>query len=222
MSIAETYQRLRSEIPEHVTIVPAAKTRSVQEMLELIEAGATDLGHNYVQEAEQARAALGDAALRVRWHLIGHLQTNKINKALQVFDVFQTIDSLDKARAIDVRAARLDRIVPVYIEINSASEVSKSGIAPEFEILESLARNMCSLTHVRLGGLMTMGPLGADEAEVRGAFKKTRQLFDRLRELDLPGACIETLSMGMSDSYMIAIEEGATLVRPGTIVFGSR
>jgi len=222
MSIAETYQRLRSEIPEHVTIVPAAKTRSPQEMLELVEAGATDMGHNYVQEAEQARQALGDAAGKIRWHLIGHLQTNKINKALQVFDVFQTIDSLDKARAIDVRAARLDRIVPVYIEINSASEASKSGIAPEFETLEPLARGMCSLTHVRLEGLMTMGPLGADEDAVRRAFKKTRRLFDRLRELKLPGTNIKTLSMGMSDSYMTAIEEGATMVRPGTIVFGSR
>jgi len=222
MSIADIYQRLRSEIPAHITIVPAAKTRSVQEMLEVIEAGATDLGHNYVQEAEQARQALGSAAEKVRWHLIGHLQTNKINKALQVFEVFQTVDSVEKARAIDVRAARLDRIVPVYIEINSASEASKSGVVPEFETLATLARDMSILEHVRLEGLMTMGPLGADESEVRGAFRKTRHLFDRLRELELPGVCIETLSMGMTDSYQIAIEEGATMVRPGTIVFGSR
>jgi pyridoxal phosphate enzyme (YggS family) len=154
--------------------------------------------------------------------LIGHLQSNKINKALQVFDIFQTIDSLEKARALDMRAARLDRVVPVYIEINSASEASKSGIVPEFETLENLARGVCSLKQVRLEGLMTMGPLSADEAAVRRAFRKTRQLFDRLCELDLPGACIETLSMGMTDSYLIAIEEGATMVRPGTIVFGSR
>jgi hypothetical protein len=222
MGIADIYQRLRAEIPAHVTIVPAVKTRSVQEMLEVIEAGATDLGHNYVQEAEQARQALGSAGQRVRWHLIGHLQTNKINKALQVFDVFQTVDSLEKARAIDVRAARLDRVVPVYIEINSAAEASKSGVAPEFETLATLARGVCALTHVRLEGLMTMGPLSADDDAIRGAFRKTRHLFDRLRELELPGACIETLSMGMTDSYQIAIEEGATMVRPGTIVFGSR
>jgi len=222
MSIADIYQRLRAEIPAHVTIVPAAKTRSVQEMLEVIEAGATDLGHNYVQEAEQARQALGSAAQKVRWHLIGHLQTNKINKALQVFEVFQTIDSLEKAQAIDVRAARLDRVVPVYIEVNSAAEESKSGVAPEFETLADLARGMCAFSHVRLKGLMTMGPLGADKDSLRTAFRKTRHLFDRLRELELSGACIETLSMGMTDSYQIAIEEGATMVRPGTIVFGSR
>lgn len=222
MSIAETYQRLRSEIPAHVTIVPAAKMRSAAEMLEVIEAGATDLGHNYVQEAELARQALGDAAQRVRWHLIGHLQTNKINKALQVFDVFQTVDSLETARAIDARASRLGRVVPVYIEVNSASEASKSGVAPEFETLATLARGVGALEHVRLEGLMTMGPLSADEDAVRRAFRKTRQLFERLRELDLPGACLETLSMGMTDSYWIAIEEGATMVRPGTIVFGSR
>lgn len=222
MSIAETYQRLRSEIPAHVTIVPAAKTRSAQEMLEIIEAGATDLGHNYVQEAEQARAALGDAARKVRWHLIGHLQTNKINKALQLFDVFQTVDSQEKAQAINVRAERLGLVVPLYIEVNSATEASKAGVAPDFETLAVLARAVCSLEHVRLEGLMTMGPLSADDNAVRGAFRKTRHLFDRLRELKLPGACLETLSMGMSDSYMLAIEEGATMVRPGTIVFGPR
>jgi pyridoxal phosphate enzyme (YggS family) len=222
MSIADIYQRLRAEIPEHVTIVPAAKTRSAQEMLEVIEAGATDLGHNYVQEAEQARAALGDAARKVRWHLIGHLQTNKINKALQIFDVFQTVDSLKKARAIDVRAARLNHAVPVYIEINSASEASKSGVLPEFDMLADLARGLCTLEHVRLEGLMTMGPLGGNTDEVRMAFRKTRDLFDRLRELELPGANLQALSMGMSDSYRIAIEEGATMVRLGTIVFGPR
>ncbi len=222
MSIADIYQRLRSEIPSHVTIVPAAKTRSVQEMLEVIEAGATDLGHNYVQEAEQARQALGSAAQQVRWHLIGHLQTNKINKALQFFDVFQTVDSLEKARAIDVRAARLDRVVSVYIEVNSAAEASKSGVVPDFDMLAGLARGICACKHVRLEGLMTMGPLSADENAIRAAFRKTRHLFDRLRELELPGACIETLSMGMTDSYLIAIEEGATMVRPGTIVFGTR
>jgi PLP dependent protein len=222
MSIADIYQHLRSEIPEHVTIVVAAKTRSVQEMLEVIEAGATDIGHNYVQEAELARAALGPAADRVRWHLIGHLQTNKINKALQVFDVFQTVDSLETAHAIDVRATRLDRALPVYIEVNSAVEESKSGVVPDLETLASLARGVCTLAHVRLEGLMTMGPLTADDGGVRAAFRNTRHLFDSLRALDLPGACLETLSMGMTDSYRIAIEEGATMVRPGTIVFGPR
>ena len=222
MSIAETYKRLRSEIPEYVRIVLAAKTRSVQEMFEVIEAGATDLGHNYVQEAEQARQALGSAAGRVRWHLIGHLQTNKINKALQVFDVFQTVDSLETARAIDVRAARLGRVVPIYIEVNSAVEESKSGVAPDLEPLAGLARGVCTLEHVRLEGLMTMGPLSADDEEVRAAFRKTRHLFDQLRAFDLPRACLDTLSMGMTDSYRIAIEEGSTMVRPGTIVFGPR
>jgi pyridoxal phosphate enzyme (YggS family) len=222
MSIADMYQRLRSEIPERITIVVAAKTRSAQEMLEIIEAGAKDIGHNYVQEAEQARAALGPAAARVRWHLIGHLQANKINRALQAFDVMQTVDSLELARAIDARAARLDRVVPVYIEVNSAAEESKSGAAPDFETLARLARGVCVLEHVRLEGLMTMGPLSAEDDSIRAAFRKTRQLFDRLRALELPGAHLATLSMGMSDSYRIAIEEGATMVRPGTILFGPR
>ncbi len=219
MSIADTYQRLRDEIPARVTIVVAAKTRSAEEMLEVIEAGATDIGHNYVQEAEQARAALGPDADRVRWHLIGHLQTNKINKALQVFDVMQTVDSLETARAIDTRAARFCRVVPVYIEVNSASEASKTGVAPDLKALAGLARGLCTFEHVRLDGLMTMGPLGAGD-DVRAAFRKTRHLFDQLRGLGM--TCLDTLSMGMTDSYRIAIEEGATMVRPGTIVFGPR
>ena len=117
------------------------------------------------------------AADRVRWHLIGHLQTNKINKALQVFDVFQTVDSLETARAIDVRAARLDRVVPVYIEVNSAVEESKSGVAPDLETLAGLARGVCALAHVRLEGLMTMGPLSADEDEVRAVLSEKPGIF---------------------------------------------
>ena len=131
MSITENYARLREEIPADVTIVVSCKTRVAEEIEEVIDAGATDIGENYVQEGGQMYSALQKKAAKVRWHMIGHLQTNKINKALRVFDVVQTVDSLVKAEAIDKRVERAKRkIVPVFIEINIGSEDSKAGIRP--------------------------------------------------------------------------------------------
>ncbi|MGM0532248.1 MAG: alanine racemase, partial [Bacteroidota bacterium] len=119
MSITSNYQKLRKEIPDHVTIVLAGKTKSAEEIKEVIDAGATDIGENYVQEAETIRQELGDKANKVRWHMIGHLQKNKINKALPIFDVIQTIDSLKKAGDIDKRVEKAGKkIIPVLIEIN--------------------------------------------------------------------------------------------------------
>ena len=131
MNIAKNYTRIREEIPDHVTIVLAAKSRRAEEIEEVIDAGATDIGENYVQEAGQMYSALKKDAASLRWHMIGHLQTNKINKALRIFDVIQTVDSLEKAVAIDNRVERAHRdIVPIYIEINIGSEFSKAGIRP--------------------------------------------------------------------------------------------
>ncbi|MCK4416850.1 MAG: alanine racemase, partial [Candidatus Latescibacteria bacterium] len=136
MGIAENYQRVRGEIPDDVTIVVAAKTRNAVELATLIDAGATDIGENYVQEATVVYNQLGEKAKKVRWHMIGALQKNKINKVLPIFDVIQTVDSLKLAEAIDKRS---DRIVPVYIEINSGKEPQKSGVMPE-EAEETIRR----------------------------------------------------------------------------------
>ena len=131
MSISKSYARIRREIPDYVTIVVSCKTRTVEEIKEVIDSGATDIGENYVQEAGQMYSALKKDATKVRWHMIGSLQTNKINKALRIFDTIQSIDSLPKAIAIDrrVERARKQR-VPIYIEINIGSEDSKAGIKP--------------------------------------------------------------------------------------------
>ncbi len=223
MGIADTYARLRREIPEHVTIVAAAKTRTREEVLEFIRAGGTDIGENYVQEAERLRKDLGDDASKLRWHMIGHLQTNKINKCLELFDCVQTVDSLEMASAVDLRASRIPgRIVPVLIEVNIGDEKTKSGILPEFEAVRALAGGISRLEHVRLEGMMTMGPPSDDPEVVRGNFRKTKELFDRIAALGLPRVTMNTLSMGMSDSYRIAIDEGSTMVRLGTILFGGR
>ena len=222
MSITQKYQQLRAEIPEHVTIVLAAKTRTAEEVAEAIAAGATDIGENYVQEAEELYHALGTRAKRVRWHSIGAIQTNKINKALEIFDVFQTVDSLKHARALNTRAARIEKAVSVYLEVNIGAELSKAGLPPEYGVLEHLVREMAQLEHLNVEGLMTMGPLSEDPEASRPYFRATKTMFDQLRSLNIPNVNLHVLSMGMSASYQVAIEEGATMVRLGTIVFGER
>jgi pyridoxal phosphate enzyme (YggS family) len=228
MEIAANYIRLREEIPDHVTIIVAAKARSVEEVMEVIDAGVTDIGENYVQEAEQMRSHLAERAHRIRWHMIGHLQTNKINKAISVFDTVQTVDSMKKAIALNRRLERAQReSMPVLIEINIGSEFAKAGIRPDehepFEpYMERLVSEMSELDHLRIEGLMTMGPRLGDPEQSRPYFRRTRRLFERLGTLDLPDVHMRYLSMGMTNSYTVAIEEGSNMVRLGTAIFGPR
>jgi len=217
MTIKERCQRIRKEVPEDVTIVVAAKTRTADEVKEVIDAGVTDIGENYVQEAEDVRMALGSVAEAVRWHMIGHLQTNKINKALGVFDMIQTLGSLKLARAVSQRAAKT---VPVLIEINSGRELQKTGVLPEE--VERLVREIASLEKISVKGLMTMGPRFGNPEDARPYFRETKRLFDYIASLDTPNVEMNVLSMGMSNAYKVAIEEGSTMIRPGTILFGER
>ena len=222
MSITENYQKIRKEVPDHVTIVLAAKTRTREEVEEAIAAGATDLGENYVQEGEAMHALLGELAHTVTWHMIGDLQTNKINKTLPVFDMIQTVDSLKKAEAVSQRAERIDKIMPVLIEINIGSERTKSGIAPEHALVETLVREAAKLPGITINGLMTMGPRFGDPEKSRAYFAKTREIFDAIRAQKIDNVAMKHLSMGMSNTYKVAVEEGATMVRLGTCVFGQR
>jgi len=228
MSITENYARLREEIPADVTTVVSGKTRTTDEIEEAINAGATDIGENYIQEAGQMYSALKKNAAKVRWHMIGNLQTNKINKALRIFDVIQTVDSLEKAAAIDRRVEKVrKRMIPVYIEINIGSEFSKAGIKPAEhepfdEYMGKLIEDMSKLEHLRIEGLMTMGPRSGNPEDVRPYFRRTRKIFESIKELDLPNADMKYLSMGMTNSYKVAIEEGSNMVRIGTAIFGER
>jgi pyridoxal phosphate enzyme (YggS family) len=223
MSITENYQKIRREIPESVTIVLAAKTRTKDELLEAINAGAIDIGENYVQEAHRIYNELGETAKKIRWHMIGNLQKNKINMALQIFDIIQTVDSFKKAQAIDKRVeASGKKMIPVFIEINIGSEITKAGIKPEYVLIEELAREISQLDHIRLEGLMTMGPRVGDPEKIRPYFKKTKMIFDKIKRLNLPHVDMKTISMGMSNSYKIAIQEGSNMVRLGNIIFGAR
>lgn len=218
--IAANVRAVLAELPPEVTLVAAAKTRSVDEVLAAIDAGVRAVGHNYMQEAERMWTAFGPARADVRWHMIGHLQRNKARAAVAVFDLVETVDSLALALDLDRRAAAAGRALPVLIEVNIAREVQKTGVAPPD--VETLVRQMGDLAHLRCQGLMTMGPFAGDPEDARPHFRATRDVFEHLRDLDLPGVEMRWLSMGMSNSYGVALEEGANVVRIGTRLFGPR
>jgi len=228
MSISANYAKIRQEIPDNVTIIVSCKTRTAEEIEQLIDAGAADIGQNYVQEAGQIYSALRKKAAKIRWHMIGHLQTNKINKALRIFDVIQTVDSLEKAAAIDKRVEKTRKQrVPIFIEINIGSEDSKAGLrADEHEpfegYMEDLIRDMSRFEHLRVEGLMTMGPRFGNPEDVRPYFRRTRRIFEKIKALDLANVDMKYLSMGMTNSYKVAIEEGSNMIRIGTAIFGER
>jgi PLP dependent protein len=215
--ISENVEHLLSELPPGAELVAAAKSQTPGRVLEAIEAGVRIIGENYVQEAAAHFAAVGRKA---SWHFIGHLQKNKVRKAVEIFDMIETVDSTDLAAEIDKRAAAAGRTVEILIEVNSGREPQKFGVFPE--AVEPLARSLAGLGNVRIKGLMTMGPFeGAPEVS-RPFFRETKTVFDRVRALAVPGIEMTVLSMGMTNSYRIALEEGATMVRIGTKIFGPR
>ncbi len=216
--ISDRVRKVLAEIPPHVSVLAAAKTRSVDEIRDAIEGGICLVGQNYVQEAQRAIEALGrDAAA---WHMIGHLQRNKAKAAVRLFDAIETVDSVRLAETIDRESAKVGRVLPILIEINSAREPQKSGVFPEEAT--DLIRKIAGLPSIRIEGLMTMGPLVDEPEEIRPFFAETKRLFDKITGLRIPNVGMRVLSMGMSDSFGIAIEEGATLVRLGTVLFGPR
>ncbi len=215
--ISENVRRILAELPNGVELVVAAKTRTPQEVAEVIEGGASIIGENYVQEAEEAQAAIGD---RVRWHFIGHLQRNKVKKAVGLFDMIETVDSASIAREIDRRCLQIGKTMEVLIEINSGREPQKSGVLPEEA--QGLIEEISSYSNIRVMGLMTMGPYPGTGETMRPCFAATKRLFEELKALNTPNVEMRYLSMGMSASYRVAIEEGANIVRIGSIIFGPR
>lgn len=215
--IKENVSKILEELPEGVSLVGAGKTRTPQEILEAVEAGLEIIGENYVQEAERAFQVVGG---KVKWHMIGHLQSNKAKNAVRVFDLIETVDSIKLARAIDRACGNIDKVMPILMEINSGEESQKAGVMPEDAI--SLVRDMSELNNIKLMGLMTMGPFAGDPEDSRPYFQKTKKLFEEIKEMGLPGVEMKYLSMGMSNSYKVALEEGANVVRIGTRLFGER
>jgi hypothetical protein len=215
--IKENVKKLLGELPQGVQLVAAAKTRTPQEISEAVEAGVKIIGENYVQEAEQAFAVIGK---KVQWHFIGHLQKNKVKKAAEIFDMIETVDSTGLAEEIDKRCSQAGKTMQVLVEINSGKEQQKSGVSPEGA--QALIEQISSFKNVKVTGLMTMGPFSGDPEDSRPYFIETRKIFEKIKSLCLPGVEMKYLSMGMTNSYKIALQEGANVVRLGTLIFGER
>ncbi|HOK07361.1 MAG TPA: YggS family pyridoxal phosphate-dependent enzyme [Syntrophales bacterium] len=225
--IRRNIERIRGEIaaaaaragrdPAAVRLMAVTKTVDDERIRAAIEAGVDMIGENYVQEARRKIEAMGRD---VPWHLIGHLQTNKAKYAVRLFEMIHSVDRPEVAKELDRRAAALGRSVKVLIEVNVSGEATKRGVAPQD--LVPLARLVSTLPSLSLRGLMTMAPWSEDPETARPYFAALRRRRDEIAALNLPGVVMEELSMGMTDDYTVAVEEGATIVRIGRAIFGER
>ena len=215
--IFDAVNKIMENIPPGVTLEAAAKTRSLEEVETVIEAGVTHIGYNYVQEALPIIEAVGK---RATWHMIGHLQRNKAKVVVDNFDFIETLDSWKLAQTLERYCAEQQKTLPVLLEINSGREPNKTGVLPEN--VDELVAQVSGLAHLRIEGLMTMGPRFGNPEDSRPYFKTTREIYERLSSIKSPHVRMRTLSMGMSNSYLVAIQEGANLVRIGTAIFGDR
>ena len=214
MGVAENFQAIRDELGDKIILVAVTKNHGVEVMREAIDAGATDIGENRVQEAVAKFQTLDRKVTR---HLIGHLQTNKAKAAVKLFDLIQSVDSQHLAAALNKAAASIDKVQDVLIQVNVAREPQKSGVL--LEDLDALIKFVDEANNLRLRGLMMIAPNLEDVEQCRPFFKQMRKLFDELRPAR---EAFDFLSMGMTHDYKIAVEEGANVVRVGTAIFGAR
>lgn len=199
-----------------ITLVSVTKSGSDDELIALAAAGACDIGENRPQELKRRGDLLRDAGYTPRLHEIGNLQRNKVKMIAENVSLIHSLDSIELAAEIDRQAKKFNRVIPVLIEINSAEESQKGGILPEDAI--SFCKSLSEFDNIAVSGLMTMGPVCDEPEEIRPYFHRTKELFDKMKAQGLfVGEGI--LSMGMSDSYRVAIEEGSTLVRVGRRLF---
>ena len=204
--------------PTEVRLLLATKTVTADNIRVALNAGECLLGENKVQEALDKQVALSE--YRAEWHMIGHLQSNKIKHVLRFAHTIQSVDRLTLAQKLQRRLAYENRTVDVFIQVNTSYEPSKFGVAPEEAL--PLIRAVADLNRLRIRGLMTIGLFSAEVEQVRPCFRRLRQLQQEAQALGLPGADFSQLSMGMSHDFETAIEEGATLVRVGSAIFGPR
>jgi pyridoxal phosphate enzyme (YggS family) len=218
--------------PKEVTLVAVTKTAAPEQIREMIQLGVGDLGESRVQvlaqravqmnEFYQRRAAAGDenVAAKLRWHMIGHLQRNKAKAILPLVSLIHSIDSLRLAEELEAQAAKIEKRVPVLMQVNASEEPQKYGVAVGAAV--HLAEQIDSMPHLQLLGLMTMAPLDANPSQTRHVFARTREIFDEMKWHKIGGTALRHLSMGMSNDFEAAIAEGATMVRVGTLLFGGK
>ncbi|WP_246208658.1 YggS family pyridoxal phosphate-dependent enzyme [Anaerotalea alkaliphila] len=220
-------QRIRQDIeeacaranrpPSTVLLIAVTKTLPVERLQEAWDAGIRDFGENKVQEIRDKSPLFSGEA---HWHMIGHLQTNKIKYIIDKVSLIHSVDSLKLAQAIDHAAGKAGRVLPVLVQVNVAQEDSKYGVA--LEECEGLVREIALLPHVRVEGLMTVAPFVFDPEENRPVFRRLKELYIDIKNKNIDNVNMHALSMGMSNDYVVAIEEGATMVRIGTALFGER
>jgi len=214
--IAAAAKRVNRD-PVSVKLVTVTKTVDQDRIRQAVLAGAAILGENRVQEAKEKIELLGRVA---SWHLIGRLQTNKAKYAVKLFDLIHSVDNLDLAQELDKQAAKINKKQDVLIEVNIAGEAQKSGVAAANAA--ALVRDAAKLSHLAIKGLMTIPPYSEHAEDSRPYFRKMRELAQDIGRGNTPGVSMNELSMGMSGDFEVAIEEGATLVRVGTAIFGER
>jgi pyridoxal phosphate enzyme (YggS family) len=240
--LAEKLEQLRERIaaaavkakrePTEVTLVAVTKTAAPEQMREILQLGVADLGESRVQALTQRAAQLNEFVARraghgeggfpdkIRWHMIGHLQRNKVKQVLPIISVIHSVDSLRLAEELDVQAAKANRKLPLMLQVNASEEASKFGVAVGAAV--HLAEQIDSMPNLQFVGLMTMGPLEATEKQIRQVFSRTREIFEEMRWHKIGGASLRHLSMGMSGDFELAIAEGSTMVRIGSELFGGK
>ena len=231
MSIPENIAELQSKIaqsakragrsPSDIALMAVTKTHPPERIREAYESGLRLFGENRVQEFSGKASALADLH-QAEWHMIGHLQSNKAAKAVELFSAFDSVDSLKLVEKLDAAARTSNKKLPVLIEINVGAEAAKSGVALDSPELEDLLQAAPRLEALEFRGLMTVPPFTADPEGARPYFRKLRALRDKIATRNLPAITLEVLSMGMSHDFAVAIEEGSTRIRIGTAIFGER
>ncbi len=227
MSIADNLKRVQDRIaaaamragrdPSAIKLVVVTKTVDIERIRQAVDAGALILGENRVQEAKEKIEQLGPVA---SWHLIGRLQSNKAKYAVKLFYLIHSVDTIDLANEIDKQAAKINKVQDVLIEVSIAGEASKAGVGLTETV--ALVRETAKLRNLSVKGLMTIPPFLDDPEGVRPYFRRLRELSEAIAKENIPNVSLKELSMGMSHDFEVAIEEGATLVRVGTAIFGER
>ncbi|TFG93760.1 MAG: YggS family pyridoxal phosphate-dependent enzyme [Syntrophobacterales bacterium] len=226
-AVGENIRKIREEIveaalrsgrePSEVRLMAVTKTVDDDRILEAIEAGVDIMGENYIQEAKRKIETMD---VDVQWHMIGHLQSNKSKYAVRLFDMVHSVDRMGLAAELDKRSAAAGRVMDILVEVNVAGEESKSGVRADEA--PALIREIACLDNLSIRGLMTMPPWFDNPEDTRPYFVALRELRDRIAAEEIPGVDLRELSMGMSGDYIVAVEEGATIVRVGTAIFGAR
>jgi len=201
--------------PQEIKLVAVTKTATLEQIKEAINEGVKIIGENKVQEAKGKYQVL---TTEVKWHLIGHLQTNKVKYAVEIFDLIHSVDSIKLAKEIDNRSVQFKKTIDVLIEVNISGEETKYGYNPEK--VEAFLKEISEFSGIRVRGLMTIAPISKNKEEVRPYFRRLRELSERIRDKNIKNIKMDYLSMGMTDDFEIAIEEGANIVRIGRGIFG--